>query len=106
MYSKNKRNKALLEELSKRDKAVYDRHQELFPEEYNCMYDSVSEAKARRRGINPMRESYQKEANLRRLKLGVKPYMGNVGVENIDTSSLITSLEYCKKVEHAKKANK
>lgn len=106
MLSKNKRNKMLSEEVGKRDNAVYERHQELFPEEYDCMYDSTSEAKARRRGINPMRESYQKEVNLRRLKLGVEPYMGNVGVENIDTSSLMTSLEYCKKVEHEKKTNK
>lgn len=106
MSAKQKRNKILLKNISHRNSNIHQQHAKLFPEEYDSMYDSTSEAKARRRGINPMRESYQKEVNLRRLKLGVKPYMGNVGVENIDTSSLMTSLEYCKKVEHAKKANK
>lgn len=106
MSTKKKRNRILLNSISDRDSSIHQQHSKLFPEEYDCMYDSVSEAKARRRGINPMRESYQKEVNLRRLKLGVKPYMGNVGVENIDTSSLMTSLEYCKKVDHAKKINK
>lgn len=106
MSAKKKRNKILLNNISYRDSHIHRQHLNLFPEEYDCMYDSTSEAKARRRGINPMRGSYQKEVNQRRLKLGVKPYMGNVGVENIDTSNLMTSLEYCKKVEHEKKASK
>ena len=106
MSAKKKQNRTLRNSISDRDSPIHQQHSNLFPEEYDCMYDSTSEAKARRRGVNPMRESYQEEVNLRRLKLGVKPYMGNVGVENIDTSSLMTSLEYCKKVQHAKKANK
>lgn len=106
MSAKKKQNKILLDNISYRDSNIHRQHSNLFPEEYNCLYDSTSEARARHRGINPMRESYQKEVNLRRLKLGVKPYMRNVDVENIDTSSLITSLEYCKEIEHAKKTNK
>ena len=105
MSAKQKRNKILLKNISHRNSHIHQQHAKLFPEEYDCMYDSISEAQARQRGINPMRESYQREVNLRRLKLGVEPYMGNIGVEEIDISKLITSFEYCKQVVHAKKTN-
>lgn len=48
-------------------------HFELFPEEYDFMMDSISDAKDRRRGINPMSEEYTECANARRKELGVSP---------------------------------
>lgn len=49
-------------------------HFELFPEEYDYMYDSNADTKDRRNGINPMSQSYIDKVNERRIKLGVKPY--------------------------------
>lgn len=76
-------------------KLNYEMFNELFPEESDCVYDSHSEAKERRRGINPMSEEYQRKVNLRRFAMGVAPYMGNVGVENEKLDDLISSYEYC-----------
>ena len=41
-----------------------DLHQKLSPEEYDLIYDSVSEAKERRKGINPMSKEHQEKVNL------------------------------------------
>jgi Na+-transporting NADH:ubiquinone oxidoreductase subunit NqrC len=46
-------------------------HTERFPEEYDFMYDSSSEAKERRKGINPMSQEYIKKVNQKRNELGV-----------------------------------
>ncbi len=37
-------------------------HVTMFPEEYDYMYDDSVDAKARKRGENPMQESYQKKS--------------------------------------------
>lgn len=60
-------------------------HGSIFPEEYDCMYDSISEAKDRQRGINPMAEEYTKKVNERRRQIGVSP-LGQDGQAE-DTSS-------------------
>ncbi|MCG7584849.1 hypothetical protein [Photobacterium sp. OFAV2-7] len=52
-----------------------DRHPELFPEEYDFINDSVTDARLRKRGINPMAQSYIDEVNERRYKMGVKAFM-------------------------------
>lgn len=62
-------------------------HVELFPEEYDFMYDSSVDAKERVRGINPMDSDYIKRTNLIRNKIGFKPF--NVNGDNDDTFSWI-----------------
>lgn len=52
-------------------------HSELFPEEYDHMMDSISDAKDRRRGINPMSADYTAKVNARREGLGVSPLGAN-----------------------------
>jgi hypothetical protein len=52
-------------------------HSEMFPEEYDFMMDSISDAKDRRRGKNPMSAEYTEQANARREKLGVPPLGAN-----------------------------
>ncbi|AGI73884.1 hypothetical protein OA238_c39450 [Octadecabacter arcticus 238] len=44
-------------------------HAALFPEEYDHMYDSVTEAKDRLRGINPMNAEYVEKTNALRTQL-------------------------------------
>ncbi|MGC9491309.1 hypothetical protein, partial [Vibrio genomosp. F10] len=61
---------------------------------YDFHYDSNVEIKLREKGINPMSEDYQREVNLRRFALGVEPFMGKVGID--DLSGLISSYNYCK----------
>ncbi|MBY6064514.1 hypothetical protein [Pseudidiomarina sediminum] len=46
-------------------------HGHYFPEEYDYVYDSISEARDRRRGINPMSKEYTERVNRRRLQRGV-----------------------------------
>lgn len=60
-------------------------HFELFPEEYDHMMDSISDAKDRRRGINPISADYTTKVNTRRDGLGVSP-LGDNGM-SIDNSS-------------------
>lgn len=64
-------------------------HAALFPEEYDHMYDSVSEAKDRRRGKNPMNAEYMEKTNTLRAQLGFTPF--NVGPDayNDDTYSWV-----------------
>ena len=54
-----------------------DLHQELFPEEYDFIYDSGSEAYSRQKGLNPMNEAYVKKVNERREILGVTSLKSN-----------------------------
>ncbi|WP_299018086.1 hypothetical protein [uncultured Photobacterium sp.] len=96
MSTKKKANKALLKEINDRDRPLRELHLELFPEEYDEVYDSVVEYRARARGENPMNEEYQRKINLRRLEMGVEPYGGSVGVENVE--GLISSWDYCRRV--------
>jgi len=57
----------------KTDRAT-ELHAALFPEEYDCVYDSISEAKDRRRGISPMSAEYIAKTNARRKLLGFAPF--------------------------------
>ena len=49
-------------------------HNDLFPEEYDHMCDSISEAEGRRRGMNPMSADYISRTNERRAQLGFAPF--------------------------------
>lgn len=60
-------------------------HVTMFPEEYDYMYDDSVDYKARKRGENPMQESYQKKVNDRRQKMGLKPLEHN-GMVRYDDS--------------------
>jgi len=95
MSSKKKRNKELLKKIEEREKPISKLLHQLFPEEYDLLYDDLVDSKSRKKGINPMSKEYQKKINLRRYELGVEPYMGQVGIENMKISHLITSREYC-----------
>ena len=48
-------------------------HLEIFPEEYDQQIDSVSDAKDRRQGKNPMCAAYVAKVNSRRNTLGISP---------------------------------
>ncbi|MEZ8990187.1 hypothetical protein AB4342_18565 [Vibrio breoganii] len=93
MSSKKRANKALLQKILQQDRPQREMHSELFPEEYDHLYDSNVEVRARNRGENPMSEDYQRKVNLRRFAMGVEPYGGSVGID--DTEGLITSWQYC-----------
>lgn len=60
-------------------------HVSMFPEEYDFMYDDSVDYKARKRGENPMQESYQQKVNERRQKLGLEPLEDN-GMVRYDDS--------------------
>ena len=62
-------------------------HIELFPEEYDFMNDSWVDSIERGKGMNPMSSYYVQRTNLRRQKLGFKPY--EIVGENDDTFSWI-----------------
>ena len=49
-------------------------HAALFPEEHDHVYDSISEAKDRQRGISPMNLEYIEKTNARRAQLGFRPW--------------------------------
>jgi hypothetical protein len=80
-------------------------HFKLFPEEYHFTQDSISDPHDRRRGINPMSLEYQDEVNLRRLEMGVEPFLVEKRQKFPDSPpiesnrkknpALITSFEYC-----------
>ncbi|MCU7985589.1 hypothetical protein [Shewanella sp. SW24] len=80
-------------------------HHTLFPEEYDFIYDSISDAYRRRKGINPMSTEYQEEVDNRRLAMGVEPYVVpklrklppfEKNEQQTETNSLISSDEYCR----------
>jgi hypothetical protein len=52
---------------------VRERHIELFPEEYDYMFDSFSEARERSKGLSPMDAAYLENASQRRVAMGFKP---------------------------------
>ena len=51
-------------------------HIDIFPEEYDCILDSIADAYERSKGINPMSSEYIERVNKRRAKLGFGPYLG------------------------------
>lgn len=74
-------------------------HHEMFPEEYDFMMDSNSDATRRRRGINPMRAEYTERVNARRKQLGVPP-LGSDGLPTCRTSWDIAYTEAKKRLTH------
>jgi hypothetical protein len=60
-------------------------HAALFPEEYDYMYDSVSEAKARLRGKNPMSDEHAEKVNQQRAQLGFSQFVVGPDGRNDDT---------------------
>ena len=62
-------------------------HIELFPEEYDFMYDSRGDSIERGKGMNPMSSDYVQRTNHRRQRLGFKPY--EIVGENDDTFSWV-----------------
>jgi hypothetical protein len=74
-------------------------HSDLFPEEYDFMYDSYADAKSRNMGENPMRKEYADKVNKRRAELGVPPLTEN-GMAPNDNNSFEIALEIAKKKEN------
>jgi hypothetical protein len=64
-------------------------HAALFPEEYDHMYDSVSEAKDRQRGKNPMSAEYVEKTNTLRAQVGFTPFSVGPDACNDDTYSWV-----------------
>jgi hypothetical protein len=64
-------------------------HAALFPEEYDHMYDSVSEAKDRQRGKNPMSAEYVEKTKTLRAQVGFTPFSVGPDACNDDTYSWV-----------------
>jgi hypothetical protein len=64
-------------------------HAALLPEEYDHMYDSVSEAKDRQRGKNPMSAEYVEKTNTLRAQVGFTPFSVGPDACNDDTYSWV-----------------
>ncbi len=92
--NKKQKSKLIRKQIEQGDRALQQLHAELFPEEYDFIYDSNVDAKRRARGVNPMSEQYQIDTNQRRFKLGVLPYGVSLGIES--TLGLMTSWQYCR----------
>ena len=60
-------------ELKKIEKLARQIHIEKFPEEYDFMYDSISDANEREMGKNPMSKEYIDRIKLKREAMGVSP---------------------------------
>lgn len=67
-------------------------HFEMFPEEYDEISDSGSDASDRRNGKNPMSKEYTERVNIRRKKIGVPP-LGPNGLPTCMTSWNIALVE-------------
>lgn len=83
-------------------------HLELFPEEYDYIYDSNADVNDRRRGLNPMCQDYIDKTNERRISMGVTPFeITSDSPQNhklaINDSSLITSELYIERLNRYKK---
>ena len=64
-------------------------HAALFPEEYDHVYDSISEAKERQRGVNPMNADHVVKTNTLRAQLGFTPFKVGPDANNDDTYAWI-----------------
>lgn len=64
-------------------------HAALFPEEYDHLYDSVSEAKDRQRGINPMNADHVEKTNTLRARVGFTPFSVGPDAYNDETFSWV-----------------
>jgi hypothetical protein len=64
-------------EIDSRGGLISDLHAALFAEEFDFTFDSILDAKERRRGNNPMRDSYMEEVNKKRTDLGVSMLSSN-----------------------------
>lgn len=86
--AKRKSPKPDTQELKATDLAL-ELHVALFPEEYDHGYDSISEAKGRLRGENPMNAKYIEKTNNRRAELGFSPYEVGRTARNENTLSWV-----------------
>ena len=103
MSKRKKLLKKKLQDYVDRTAPLRNLHNELFPEEYDHIYDSIADARDRANGISPMRQKYVDEVNVRRRDMGVKPYelkdnSPEIDVCNMNSEAMLTSWEYCKKV--------
>ncbi len=91
MSPEEKKKYMLAEEKKKElEKRARDLEFQLFPENYDQVYDSLSDSKMRQQGKNPMSAEYIAKVNECRAKLGVTP-LGENGLP-VDNSTL----EYCR----------
>lgn len=87
-FERNRRIESLAEQI----------HHELFPEEYDFMMDSISDAKDRRRGINPMSDDHTAKVNARREELGVSP-LGDNGMPTDNSSWEVAHAEAIRRLK-------
>jgi hypothetical protein len=67
-------------------------HNALFPEEWDFYHDSISDARDRKRGINPMKDDYIKKTNDRRSELGFALFMDNASDLPSDTQGWVLNM--------------
>ena len=63
---------AIEEEINQLARSI---HSDQFSEEYDVMFDSIADANERKRGINPMSDSYIKKVAVKREEQGVSPLL-------------------------------
>ena len=68
---------------------VRDLHAELFPEDWDLVYDSGTDIKDRKKGINPLQSEYVALHDCKRARLGLPP----VDPSNIPTVAVREWLE-------------
>lgn len=85
---------------AEQQKTLSDLQAEIFPEEFDYIYDDGFDAKRRARGENPMNQDYINLRNANRRSLGVKPYGVTPDSPKVDhdamaDESFISSEAYC-----------
>jgi hypothetical protein len=72
------------------ERRVRERHIELFPEEYDHMFDSNSEARERRKGMSPMNREHLDATNRRRMAMGFAPLSASGLATNSETFEYVS----------------
>ena len=68
---------------------VRERHIALFPEEYDHMFDSFSDARERQNGRSPMNPEYMARENESRVEMGFEPLSENGYASSRDTYKFV-----------------
>ena len=93
MPKKEKRRNAPIDrEEEEFNRQVRARHIELFSEEYDHMFDSMSDARERRLGHNPMQAAHLESVNKSRKEMGFEPLSESGYATSNDTFKFVESM--------------
>ncbi len=84
--------------VSEDHRLAQEYHKKIFPEEYDAIFDSVTDRKMRSLGLNPMSIEYINQVNQRRNDLGFESITQNPNWEN--TYSWIYQLVISKEFDY------